>query len=168
MSIHLLPLRQLLQGLFVGVLFLSPTTFAANEATLVACARFDFETGTDDQHPPNVSYEIWYDVVFCGGGENEYLRALPRVSWVDMPMRNFALDKNYMAKAQYTSRTNPLTGYPDLFFNAASASNSRLGEVYWIKTAEGKLVKLRIKNFVPFQKQRGIARNMVIEYVIFL
>ena len=106
--------------------------------------------------------------MFCGGNENEYLRALPRVSWADPPTSNFALGQSYMAEAQYTSRKHPVSEYPDLFFNAASASNSLLGKVYWIKTAEGNLVKLRIKNFVPFQKQRGIARDMVIEYVIYL
>ncbi len=161
------PLRLLL-GLLLGCQLLVPTANAANEVRLVACGKFDFETGTDDQRPPNVSFDIWYDVVFCGGNENEYLRALPKVFWADPPTQNFALGPSFMSEAQYTNRKHPISEYPDLFFNPASSSNSLLGKVYWIKTAEGNLVKLRIKTFLPFQKQRGIARDMVIEYVIYL
>lgn len=155
----------------IALLFAAATVVAsddAREAKLAGCARFDFETGTDDQRPRNVGFDIWYDIVFCAGQENEYLRALPKVSWAEPPTRNFALDRSHMVQAEFAARKDAISGYPDLFFNAASGSDALLGKVYWIKTAEGNLVKLRIKSFVPPQKRRGVVRDMVIEYVIYL
>ena len=140
---------------------------AAEQVKLIGCAKVDFETMSNSAHPPNVNYQIWHDLDFCAANENEYLRAMQGVSWAESPTSNFALGPNYMMKAQYTSRKHPLSGYPDLFHHWAGSSDSVIGKVYWIKTAEGNLVKMRIKNFVPYQKQRGIVRDMIIEYVIY-
>lgn len=163
------PRLRLLQAFLTALLPILSAPYAdAREASLVGCARFDFETGTDDRQPPNVSFQIWYDVVFCSGSEREYLRALPGVSWVESSTRNFAADRSQMAQAPYARRVHKASGYPDLFFVPAAASPSLIGKVYWIRTAEGNLVKLRIKSFVPLRKERGVARDMAIEYVIFL
>ena len=163
----LCPLLRVTLGAVVVLYLVAFEAHAAQQVTLIGCAKFDFETGTDFEHRPNVNHPIWYDLEFCAGNENEYLRAMQGVSWAESPTSNFALGPNYMMEAQYASRKHPLSGYPELFYHWAGSSDSFIGKVYWIKTAEGNLVKMRIKNFVPYQKQRGIIRDMIIEYVIY-
>lgn len=110
------------------------------------------------------------DLLFSKGGGvygHEYLRALNKAAWSDIGVVNFE-DIKYreIRDARYSSPKNNKSGYPDLFY-AYGSGVPRVGYVFFIKTIEGNVAKIRIQDYKSFNNNPAVVRNIVFKYEVF-
>ena len=73
-----------------------------------------------------------------------------------------------MKQASFSAPINPASGYPDLLYFSSNLSQQQRGTVFYVKTSEGNLARLRIEGFDPPVKQPAICRNLKIKYEVFI
>jgi hypothetical protein len=150
-----------------GVLALAVSLSAPSErATLRSFVLFDLDTGS--QFSTNAT-GVNYDLLFgCSANGNEFLRVLNGASWANSLTNNFALGLDVMRQATYSAPINQFSGYPDLFYGYGRSIEDQIGKVYYVRTAEGSLAKIRISAFRTVDANPRVCRNLEIEYELFV
>jgi hypothetical protein len=144
---------------------LSLQPVSAAEVTLSASSGFDLDTGYSEAL--GYWHGVAYDLVFsCGPQGHEYLRALGNASWAASPNNDFSAGPEVLRAATYAAPRNTSSGYPDLFHTRRDFVPT-VGTVYFVRTTEGNLAKMRIAGYQAVDSNPYVCRHLRIEYVLY-